>query len=311
MITTVTLNTAIDKAYVIDHMQQGEVMRVLKCSNTPGGKGLNVAKVASACGADTVATGFVGGHAGAHIEEMLDAQGIKHDFVHASGETRCCINVIASDGSSTEFLEPGEAVSAEETARLMDKFDELAAASDVITISGSAPKGMPENIYAELISKAKAAGKKVILDTSGKLLKESIKALPTMIKPNKDEVEDLLDIKVEQHEDLVAGARKIHEMGIPIVVVSLGAQGAMVVSDEGEYICHPPKIKVVNTVGCGDSMTAAFAVGLERGMSIRETLKYATAVSAANAMTMATGSVEIADVEENLKHITVQDGTEL
>ncbi len=311
MITTVTLNTAIDKAYVIDTLQHGEVMRVLKCTNTAGGKGLNVAKVATKCGVETIATGFVGGHAGAHIEEMLDAQGIRHEFVHTAGETRSCINVIEADGRSTEFLEPGAPVSEEETKAFLAKFDELAAKSDVITISGSAPKGVPVTIYADLINRAKSAGKKVILDTSGALLKESIKALPTMIKPNKDEVEDLLGIKVEQHADLVAGARKIHEMGIPVVVVSLGAQGAMVVSDEGEYICHPPRIQVVNTVGCGDSMTAAFAVGLERGLSIKETLKYATGVSAANAMTMATGDFEIADMERNLQMITVQNGTDL
>ena len=110
MITTVTLNVAIDKAYVIDALNKGEVMRVQKCSNTAGGKGLNVAKVVKLCGEPVTAAGFVGGHAGKYVCEMLDEAGVPNRFIHTKGETRSCINILASDGSSTEFLEPGEPV---------------------------------------------------------------------------------------------------------------------------------------------------------------------------------------------------------
>lgn len=305
MITTITLNVAVDKAYVIGKLTDHTVMRVNRCTNTAGGKGLNVAKVVHLCGEEVQATGFVGGFNGAYVEDMLKKQNIPSRFVHVQGETRSCINVLDEDGGSTEFLEPGEPIRLEEVQEFLDQFDDIIADSSVVTISGSVPKGVDVTMYAKLIEKIKAQGKKVVLDTSGALLKESIKACPTMVKPNTDEIEDLLGIKVNNHKDLVEGAKKLHEMGIPVVVVSLGGDGALVVSDEGVFRGQPPKIEVVNTVGCGDSMTAAFAVAFARGLSVQEALRYAIAVSAANAMTMETGSFREEDRVHNMKGVKV------
>ena len=305
MITTITLNVAVDKAYVIGKLTDHTVMRVNRCTNTAGGKGLNVAKVVHLCGEEVQATGFVGGFNGAYVEDMLKEQNIPSRFVHVQGETRSCINVLDEDGGSTEFLEPGEPIRPEEVQEFLDQFDDIIADSSVVTISGSVPKGVDVTMYAKLIEKIKAQGKKVVLDTSGALLKESIKACPTMVKPNTDEIEDLLGIKVNNHKDLVEGAKKLHEMGIPVVVVSLGGDGALVVSDEGVFRGQPPKIEVVNTVGCGDSMTAAFAVAFARGLSVQEALRYAIAVSAANAMTMETGSFREEDRVHNMKGVKV------
>ena len=305
MITTITLNVAVDKAYVIGKLTDHTVMRVNRCTNTAGGKGLNVAKVVHLCGEEVQATGFVGGFNGAYVEDMLKKQNIPSRFVHVQGETRSCINVLDEDGGSTEFLEPGEPIRPEEVQEFLDQFDDIIADSSVVTISGSVPKGVDVTMYAKLIEKIKAQGKKVVLDTSGALLKESIKACPTMVKPNTDEIEDLLGIKVNNHKDLVEGAKKLHEMGIPVVVVSLGGDGALVVSDEGIFRGQPPKIEVVNTVGCGDSMTAAFAVAFARGLSVQEALRYAIAVSAANTMTMETGSFREEDRVHNMKGVKV------
>ena len=305
MITTVTLNVAIDKAYVVDTLEKGHVMRVQKCTNTPGGKGLNVAKVAKLCGEDALATGFVGGHAGAYVVDMLNAVQVKNDFVHTENETRSCINILAADGSSTEFLEPGAPVTEENVQAFLEKFEELVKISDVLTISGSVPKGVDTDIYAKMIAMARAKKKPILLDTSGELLKEGIKACPTLIKPNDDEIEALLGVPVTNREEILAGAKKLHEQGIPYVVVSLGAEGALVVCDEGVFHGKPPKIETENTVGCGDSMLAAFAVGFARGYSIEETLGYAVAVSAANALTMATGYFEKKDMEQLLTQVEV------
>ncbi len=306
MITTVTLNVAIDKAYVVETLEKGHVMRVLKCTNTPGGKGLNVAKVAKLCGEDVLATGFVGGHAGAYVEDMLNQEQVPNAFVHTKNETRSCINILAGDGSSTEFLEPGAPVTEEEVQQFLKQFETLVGKSNVLTISGSVPKGVDMDIYGKLIALAKAQGKKVLLDTSGALLAEGIKACPTMIKPNDDEIEALLGVSVTNREEILAGAKKLHEMGIEYVVVSLGADGALVVCEEGVFWGRPPMIKTVNTVGCGDSMLAAFAVGFARGDGIADALKYAVAVSAANALSMATGHFEQADLEQILPDVVVE-----
>lgn len=306
MITTVTLNVAVDKAYVIGEFQQGEVMRVQKCTNTPGGKGLNVAKVARLCGEDVLATGFVGGHSGAYVEDMLNEQGVPNRFVHVAGETRSCINVLAADGSSTEFLEPGAPVSEAEVEKFLEEFDGIVKESDVITISGSAPKGVDVGIYARLIERAKEMGTPVILDTSGQLLEEGIKACPTMIKPNSDEIQALLGVSIHNEEELIRSGMELQAKGIQYVVISLGARGALVITEDHVYHGMPPKITPVNTVGCGDSMVAAFAVGMKRGYSVEETLRYAVSVSSANALTMATGNFNEEDRKMLYDNVTVE-----
>lgn len=297
MITTVTLNVAIDKTYEIDQLQKGEVMRVGKCTKTPGGKGLNVTRVIKLCGEEVVATGFVGGHSGAYVEELLEEQQIVCDFSHTASETRTCINVLDHDGTSTEFLEAGELVTQAELDDFLHKFENIIDKSNIITISGSVPEGVDTDIYARLIAMAKEKGKKVILDTSGDLLKVGIKSSPTMIKPNRDEIRALLNISVDNWDELVEGAKKLQSMGIEIVVVSLGIDGALAVTKDAVYHGKPPKITTVNTVGSGDSMVAAFAVGFARDYTIEEMLRYAIAVSAANTLTMATGSFK----EEDMK----------
>lgn len=305
MITTVTLNVAVDKAYVIGELNKGEVMRVQKCTNTPGGKGLNVAKVAKICGEEVLATGFVGGHAGAYVEDMLNEQNVPNEFVHTQNETRSCINILASDGTSTEFLEPGAEVLADEIEEFMNSFSAIIDKSDVITISGSVPKGVGTDIYGKMIELAKEKKTPVLLDTSGKLLEEGLKAKPTMIKPNSDEIKALLGISINNREELIESGKKLQKGGIKYVVISLGADGALVITEDHVYHGKPPKIKPVNTVGCGDSMVAAFAVGIKRGYSVEEMLKYAVSVSSANALTMATGYFEEEDRKKLFDEVEV------
>ncbi len=307
MITTVTLNVAVDKAYVIGEFKKGEVMRVQKCTNTAGGKGLNVAKIAKLCGEEVLATGFVGGHAGAYVEQMLDEQQVKNEFIHTAGETRSCINILAQDGSSTEFLEPGAPVTKENIEEFLKKFESMIDRSEVITISGSVPAGVDVDMYARMIKKIKDRHKKVILDTSGALLEAGIKAAPTMIKPNADEISALLGVPVVSRTELIESGKKLQARGIEYVVISLGGDGALVIDGKHVYHGKPPKIDVVNTVGCGDSMVGAFAAGMARGWDAEETLKFAVSVSAANALTMATGNFE----EKDRKKIYEQTKVEI
>lgn len=307
MITTVTLNVSVDKAYrIAGRIRPGTVSRVLECVNTAGGKGLNVARIIDFCGEQVTAAGFVGGFNGSYVEALLDQDGIDHDFTRTKSETRSCINILAEDETSTEYLEPGALVEEDEIQMFLDHFPHIIEESDVITISGSIPKGVPEDIYAHLIQKIKEKGKKVILDTSGTYLKEGIKAGPTMIKPNEEELEAILGIKISDRAQTIKAAEKIMEYGIEFVVVSLGGDGALVVSREGTFHGRPPKLKAINTVGCGDSMVGAFAVAMKRNLPIREALAYAVAVSAANAVNPETGHIRMEDVADIFPKVSIE-----
>ena len=306
MILTVTLNAAIDKRYVVEEVRTGEVNRVKECVYTPGGKGLNVSKPAAIYGAEVTATGFVGGHAGHYIEDALEPFGIKSAFYHMEAESRSCINIWDEKNQlQTEFLEPGFTVTEADFERFLEHFQGLAADADVVTISGSVPKGLDGTAYQRMVKLVREAGKPVILDTSGKLLEQGIKAAPTMIKPNLDEIRMLTGKDCTDPEEIIEAAKVLHGRGIRIVTVSLGGDGAVVVSDEGAYRARVPRIHAVNTVGCGDSMTEGFALGLSEGLSIRDTLQKASAVSAAAAMREETGFFVKEDMERLLPQIEI------
>lgn len=306
MILTVTLNAAIDKRYVVEGYKVGEVNRVKECAYTPGGKGLNVSKPAAIYGAEVVATGFVGGHAGHYIEDALKPFGIKSDFYHMEAESRSCINIWDEVNQiQTEFLEPGFTVTEEDFQRFAEKFKGLAAQADVVAMSGSVPKGLDGTAYQELVKIVKDEGKKVILDTSGKLLEMGIEANPTMIKPNIDEIRMLTGKECNNLDEILEAAKEIHSNGVEIVAVSLGAKGSVLVSDSGVYQAIVPKIDAVNTVGCGDSMIAGFALGLSEGITVEEILRKASAISAAAAMREETGFFVKEDMERILPEVKI------
>lgn len=307
MILTVTLNAAIDKRYVVENYQVGEVNRVKECAYVAGGKGLNVSKTATIAGADVLATGFVGGHAGAYITEAVEKQGVATDFIQVKGESRSCINIYDTvNKTQTEFLEPGVVVSEEEQRAFYLKFDQLLAKCDVVAMSGSVPKGIGTDMYPKLVAMAKAAGKKIIVDTSGALLEEVVKAKPNMIKPNIDEIRLLTGKQIIDREELIEAGIELQKSGIERVVISLGADGSLMFVDEGVYQAIVPKINAVNTVGCGDCMTAGFAISFERGMTPQEALRFASATSAASAMREETGYFVTEDMESLFDKIEIK-----
>ncbi len=307
MILTVTLNAAIDKRYVVENYQVGEVNRVKECAYVAGGKGLNVSKTAAIAGAEVLATGFVGGHAGAYITEAVEKQGVATDFIQVKGESRSCINIYDTvNKTQTEFLEPGVVVSEEEQRAFYLKFDQLLAKCDVVAMSGSVPKGIGTDMYPKLVAMAKAAGKKIIVDTSGALLEEAVKAKPNMVKPNIDEIRLLTGKQILGREELIEAGIELQKSGIERVVISLGADGSLMFVEEGVYQAVVPKIDAVNTVGCGDCMTAGFAISFEQGMTPQEALRFASATSAASAMREETGYFETEDMKALFDQIEIK-----
>lgn len=305
MITTVTLNPAIDTRYFIEDFKEGRLFRAEKTIKSPGGKGLNVTKVLNQLGNDVTATGILGGKNGEWIQERLKELNIKEKFALSSSETRVCIAVLAKN-SETEILESGEELNSDDLKKFEDKFLELIEKSNVITMSGSLSKGIPTDYYRRIIEMANEKGKKVILDTSGKALLEGVRGKPFLIKPNFDELEFVLGEPIDGREKINKAVTKLRELGAQNILVSLGGEGAVYFGEENLKIVIP-RIKINNTVGSGDSSVAGFAKGLDEGLELREILKLSMACGMSNAQSMETGKVILEDVQKFMEEITIED----
>ncbi|MGI9860809.1 1-phosphofructokinase [Moorella naiadis] len=307
MITTVTVNAAIDKTYIVENFSLNGVFRVQRVMAQAGGKGLNVARVVKALGEEVVATGFLGGHNGRFIEESLAVEGIKGDFVHVVGESRICLNILDPTGKSqTELLEPGPEVGLADREKLKDKVRTLARRSRVITMSGSLARRLPPGFYAELIAAVKQEGTRVILDTSGTALKEGLTSRPFMVKPNLQEAGALTGRHLEGETARRDFVRELLATGVEVVALSLGAEGALIGTGESLFQVIPPQVRAVNTVGCGDAFVAGFAVALARGEDVVAAARLATAAAAASAASLGTGQVKNVLVNELLQMIIFQ-----
>ncbi|MBQ5961073.1 MAG: 1-phosphofructokinase family hexose kinase [Firmicutes bacterium] len=312
MILTVTANASIDKRAVVKKAVPGAVNRIRECTYSAGGKGLNVSRAVRIAGAEVTATGFLAGHAGRYIAEKLAEENIPADFVWIPGETRSCLNIWDEEKQeTTEYLEPGPACTAEDGQKLLDKIRSYTEGSDraeIITVSGSVPQGCSAGLYREILQIGKDHGIRVLLDTSGKLLEDALKgeAQPFLIKPNLDEIRMLTGRETLRTGEISEAAEVLHRKGIEAVVISLGAEGAVLSCPQGLFRAIVPKVTAVNTVGCGDTMVGGFAVALSRGAGLPEALRFASAVSAAAAMTDRTGFYLLSDMEEMLGRIEIR-----
>ena len=306
MILVINLNASVDKRYRMADLVKGEVMRAAEVDNTPGGKGLHVANVATILGEDCISTGYLGGKSGEFIGEKLKDYGINQDFVRVAGETRSCLAIITDDGAQTEILEPGPVISAEEQEAFMAKYRELLAKASVVVASGSMPQGLPKDFYARLIAMAKEERKPFLLDTSGEALVKGMAAKPYFIKPNTDEIRAIRGTDIASDEDVIREVQRFMAEGIKLPVVSLGARGSIAGYNQHVYRITVPKIQCKNPVGSGDSFVAGVAVGLERGMSVEDILSLGAACGTANAMEDESGFVRREIVDDLFNKIAIE-----
>lgn len=307
MITTITLNPSVDKRYMVDNFHKNGIFRIKDMAQTAGGKGLNAARVVKLLGEPVIASGLTGGKNEEIIKEELNELEIINRFIKIKGETRNCIAILSDDSSQTEILEPGPLVTEKEINEFLYIYDEILEDSTIICASGSIPENVPVDIYKELIERAKINSIPFLLDTSGRALKEGIKASPYMIKPNRDELMSLTDMEINSEKDIIKRGKRLIESGIEVVVISLGGEGSMIFHGNKIYKVLLPKVHIINPVGSGDSMIAGFAVGLKRGYNFEEMIKFASAVGTANAMEKETGVVSKKIVNDLTKRIKIKE----
>lgn len=307
MILTLTLNPSVDISYPLEQFYLDTVNRVTKTSKTAGGKGLNVTRVLSEFGEEVLASGFLGGALGQFIEEQLTEGQIDQSFFKIKGETRNCIAIL-HEGQQTEILEQGPTIDKKEAEDYKTHLLKLFKRANVIAMSGSLPKGLNTNYYAEIVKLANEQGLPTILDSSGQSLKEVLLSedKPTVIKPNIDELSQLLNYQVKENiEDLKKAVSKPIFNGIEWIIVSLGSKGAFAKHHQTFYKVNIPKIEVVNPVGSGDSTVAGIASGLVHQQSDKDLLKKVNAFGMLNAMEHQTGHINVDKFNEIFKQIEV------
>lgn len=304
MIYTLTLNPAIDKTVEIAGLALGGVNRISSLRTDAGGKGINVSKVLTTLGGNSVAMGIVGGAGGDMIENTLKAMGIETDFVRVEAETRVNMKIIDTEqGINTDINEPGTPVTSDVIDNVFKKLDSRLRKGDIAVLAGSVPKGAPVDIYAKLVRLCNAHEACAVLDVDGVLLTEGIKAKPFLIKPNIDELCRISGKPLETLKDVALYAKELVRSGIPNVVVSLGGDGALFVNEQSVYHAHGLKVTVRSTVGAGDSMVAAICHSLDNGYDISKMITLAVATSAANVTCSGTQAAEYSVIEPLMKQV--------
>ena len=302
MILTVTLNTALDITYRVRGLRPHTSHRVTEVIERPGGKGLNVARVLAALGHEVTVTGFVGGATGRAVQEQLThTAGVVDALVPVAGATRRTIAVAdTTTGDTTQLNEPGPSITPAEWSAFQEAYEVLLRSASAVALCGSLPPGVPVGAYAQLVRTARALAVPVLLDTSGEPLRRGIAARPDIVKPNADELAELTG-----SHDPSQATRDARRRGAHSVVASLGAEGLLARTPDGDWRAAPPRAVRGNPTGAGDSVVAGLLSGLVERLPWPERLARAVALSAASVLAPVAGEFDRSAYEELVNHVTV------
>jgi 1-phosphofructokinase family hexose kinase len=298
VITVGGFNTSVDKTLELDLLRPGEVHRVRRVQSWPGGKGLHVALTAAALGEPVRLVGLIDAAHKREFEDVLGARGVTFAGVETPGTLRTCLAVRDQGGGRiTEILEPGPETGAAVREELRSRFLALARDSALAVLSGSAPPGFNEGAYGDLVASLRDSGVRCLVDASGGLLSRAVEARPFLVKPNREEAEALSGKTVEGPASAGRVARALAARGVGMPVVSLGAAGAVAVSEGRALHAWITLPGAPYPVGSGDCLLGGLAVGLARGMGFDDVLRLGVACGAANTLSPETGWVRREDVE--------------
>lgn len=284
MIYTVTLNPSLDYVVRLDAFQADGVNRTAKENIFPGGKGINVAVVASSLGIPSRALGFRAGFTGEALETLLRERGCDAELIPLdAGMTR--INVKVKSETEFEINGQGPEIPEDKAELLYEKLD-LVGADDMLVLSGSIPGSMPDGVYESILERIQEKHICTTVDASGPLLLNVLKYRPFLVKPNHHELGELFQRELKTEEELVFYARKLQQMGARNVLVSMAEKGAVLAAEDGTvYSQVPPEGQTVNSAGAGDSMVAGFLAGYVKYGTYETALKLGTAAGSATAFT--------------------------
>ena len=306
MITGVCLNPSFDKTVEVDALALGEVNRIRSVRVDMGGKGVNVAVVARRLGLDALCIGCMGEQGTQHFTRLMDAEGLPHRFLTVPGAVRTNLKVVSRDGKGvTELNEPGAPLSGKAMEDFFALAKEEAARSEYVVLTGSLPPGCPDNTYGELIRAM--GGTRCILDAGGPVLRLGVEAGPFLLKPNLAELEQALGAQLRTLRAIRDAALIFLRKGASHVVVSMGAMGAMYVSEARTLYAPALRVEARSTVGAGDAMVGGMLLGLQKSGDMAQAFRYGIAAGAASVMTEGTQLIHPEDFERLVSQVKVQE----
>lgn len=306
LITSVTLNPAIDEAVSLAEFHIGAQNRGFVERLDPGGKGVNASRMIRRLGRSTIALGFIGGVTGQLLRSRLDDEHVIHAFDDVAEETR--INVMIHESANdrrTRLYLQGANVPAVKLESLRTRLAQVHPGS-LVVFGGSVPPGIPTTIYRDLVAELRARAIVTIVDTHGEALRAALEAKPFLIKPDVSEAEELLGRTLADDDAVFAAACELRRLGADNVVISQGRKGAIAVGRDGAWKAFAPPVDVKTTIGAGDSMVAGLAIGLNEARGLREALCLGTAAGAATVMMPGTQLGRASDVWELQQEVRIE-----
>lgn len=302
MYYTITLNPAVDMLTKASNFSLGKLNRTQEAKYVVGGKGINISILLNNIGGKTKALGFVAGFTGYFIKSELDKLDIEHDFVETLGTTR--INMKLTTDTETEINGQSSAVNAENISEFFAKLDVLTT-EDVVFLSGNVIAGMELEDFKKIAEKVATKGATLVVDSNKDLVLDTLQYKPFVVKPNEFELGEMFGITLNGLEEILVYARKLQERGAQNVLVSRGAKGAILLTENDEVLeVNVAEGKIVSTVAAGDSMLAMFVAKYNETKDYEEALKYASAAGGATSFSIGVGSKEL--IEELLPQIKVK-----
>jgi 6-phosphofructokinase 2 len=298
-ITTITLNPAIDKSSSVDHVVAELKLYCKPPRFEPGGGGVNVSRAIKKLGGKSLLLYPAGGLTGKRLQELLDEEGLDHRPFLIVGMIRESLVILEeSTGQQFRFGMPGPTLKKNEWDAFLQELAAMEPAPDYVVASGSIPPGAPLDFYAQVARIGKKKGTKTIVDVSGKALKAALEEGVFLIKPNVREFRELVGKEVKEKAQIKAEAQKMVKSGrCEVLVISLGAAGALAVSEDFAEHILPPTVPIVSKVGAGDSMVAGIVLSLARGKPLRESVLFGVAAGSAAVMTPGTELCRREDAE--------------
>lgn len=281
-VVTVTFNPAIDQTVTLDRLTPGEVHRPRSVRQDVGGKGVNVASCLADWDVPVAAFGLLGADNAVPFEALFRAKGIEDRFRRVPGATRINFKIVDKD-NTTDINFDGPPATPERIEAVTVEVEAICGPGSLVVLAGSLPPGCATDTYATIVARLRAKGSRVFLDTSGPPLAKALAGpvLPYCIKPNRYELADWAGTPLTEVGDIVRAAVGLHTRGVTLVVVSMGAQGALFLSGEGALIARGSVDKLASTVGAGDAMVAGIVAATIEDADLVRTARLATAFAVA------------------------------